>query len=299
MDRLAAMRAFCRIVERRNMARAAEDLGVSPALLSRELKLLEASLGCTLIARTTRTMSLTGHGRIYYEEALRILADVERVEARMRAGAGRVQGMLRVNAPHSFGTEVLSPLLPGFLARHPELELTLSFDDHVIDMVEGGYDLSIRIRPGLPDSGLVARRIAPVRQRLFAAPAYLERRGTPGAPADLAQHAALAYEHSEAAGAWQLSGPGGSETVAIAPRLRLGSSLVLRDMLIAGEGIGTLPDFLSDGAEAEGRLVRVLPGWELPERQVFAVTASRLGADARTLAFIDHLTEALRGHSSA
>ena len=137
MDKLSFMKAFCRIVERGSFARAAEDLGVSPGLLSRDLKLLEESLGCTLLTRTTRVMSLTEHGRIYYEDARQILEDINLAEERIRAGAGTVRGALRVNAPHSFGTTVLSPLLAGFMERYPELQLSLSLDDHVVDLKIG------------------------------------------------------------------------------------------------------------------------------------------------------------------
>ena len=170
------MQAYCRIVERGSFAKAAEDLEVSPALLSRELRRLEQSLGCVLLARSTRRMALTEHGRLYYADARRILGDIARTEESLRQAAGRIGGRLSVNAPHSFGVTVLAPLLPSFLAQHPEVELSLSFDDRVVDMIEGGYDLTLRIRAALPDSGLMARGISPVRQALFPAPAHLAPR---------------------------------------------------------------------------------------------------------------------------
>lgn len=294
MDRLSVMRAFCRIVERGTIVRAAEDLGVSPALLSRDLKLLEESLGCTLLSRTTRRMSLTAHGRVYYEDSQRILADVAAAEQRVRADAGAVAGPLRVNAPNSLGVAVLSGMLPRFRERFPDVELTVAFQDQVVDMIEGGFDLSIRVRAALPDSALIARPIAPVHQRLFASPNYLSDRGTPAAPSDLANHPTVAFLHADPPFLWDLSGPDGRAAIDIRPRLSLGSSLVLRDMLAAGAGIGALPGFLSDPWEKSGRLERVLPEWELPQRTVYAVTASRLSADARTLAFIDMLSEYMK-----
>lgn len=288
------MRAFCRIVERESFARAAEDLGVSPALLSREVKLLEDSLGCTLLSRTTRSMSLTEHGRLYYGEAQRVLAEIAALEDSVRKGAATPRGTLRINVPHSFGTTALGPLLPRFMAEFPEIALELSFEDRVVDMIEGGYDLSLRIRPWLPDSNLTARAIAPVRQRLYASPAYLERHGIPQTPDDLTGHAQISFQLSEDADCWTLTGPEGTARVPLQPKLRLGSSLVLRDMLIAGQGIGSLPDFIADAPEAEGLLRRVLPGHELARRHVYAVTANRLGADAKTLAFVEFLRAALR-----
>ena len=228
MDKLSVMQAFRRIVERGSFARAADDLGVSPALLSREVKLLEDSLGTTLLSRTTRSMSLTDAGRLYYDDAAEILDAVTQIETRIRAGVGAVRGHLKVNASSSFGQMVIAPMLPGFLDAYPDLRLTLSMDDRVLDMVEGGFDVSIRIRPALPDSALVARRIGTMRQRIFAAPAYLERAGVPQAP------------------------------------------------------------------EARGELVRILPEWELPAPEIFAVTASRLGMDAKVTAFLDHLRAAMQ-----
>ena len=294
MDKLSVMHAFRRIVERGSFARAAEDLGVSPALLSREIKLLEQSLGTALLTRTTRSMSLTDAGRLYYDEAGGVLDAVTQVEARIRDGAGAVRGHLKVNASSSFGQTVIAPILPGFLGAYPDLRLTLSMDDRVVDMVEGGFDVSIRIRPAMPDSALVARRIGTMRQRVFASPRYLEQAGAPQAPHDIPGHKIVGFLLADHLTSWALHGPAGKETVELDPAVRVGNSLVLRDLLIAGQGIGTLPDFVSNAPEARGDLVRVLPEWELPAPEIFAVTASRLGMDAKVTAFLDHLRAALR-----
>lgn len=294
MDKLSVMQAFRRIVERGSFARAAEDLGVSPALLSREVKLLEESLGTMLLTRTTRSMSLTDAGRLYYDEAIGILNAVTDIETRIRDGAGAVRGHLKVNASSSFGQTVIAPILPGFLDAYPELRLTLSMDDRVIDMVEGGFDLSIRIRPTMPDSALVARRIGTIRQRIFAAPSYLERVGAPATPEELRPHRVIGFLLAEHLTTWALRGPTGTMTLDMEPPIRVGNSMVLRDLLIAGQGLGTLPDFVSNAPEARGELVRVLPDWELPSPEIFAVTASRLGMDAKVTAFLDHLGAALR-----
>lgn len=294
MDKLSVMHAFRRIVERGSFARAAEDLGVSPALLSREVKLLEESLGAALLTRTTRSMSLTDAGRLYYDEASGILDAVVGVEARIREGAGAVRGHLKVNASSSFGQTVIAPMLPSFLNAYPDLRLTLSMDDRVVDMVDGGFDVSIRIRAAMPDSALVARKIGTMRQRIFASPAYLEGAGTPQSPEDITGHKIVGFLLADHLTSWALTGHLGSTVIALDPTVRVGNSLVLRDLLIAGQGIGTLPDFVSNPAEARGDLVRVLPDWELPAPDIFAVTASRLGMDAKVTAFLDHLRRALR-----
>lgn len=297
MDKLSVMNAYCRIVERGSLARAADDLGVSAALLSRELKLLEQSLGCELLTRTTRSMSLTDAGKLYYEQSQVILDAVSRSEDRIREGVGAVRGHLKVNASSSFGQMVIAPFLSQFLEKHPDLRFTLSLDDRVVDMVEGGFDVSIRIRAAMPDSALVARRIGTARQRIFASPAYLERSGMPGAPDDIRDHRIIGFLLADHLTGWKLIGPGGQQTIALDPEVKVGNSLVLRDLLIAGHGIGTLPNFVSDAAEARGDLVRVLPDYELPAPEIFAVTASRLGMDARVTAFLDHLRAALEPHS--
>jgi len=220
---------------------------------------------------------------------------VTRVETRIRDGAGAVRGHLKVNASSSFGQMVLAPMLPGFLDAYPDLRLSLSLDDRVVDMVEGGFDVSVRIRPTLPDSALVARRIGTMRQRIFAAPAYLRSVGRPEVPQDIGQHRVVGFLLADHLTTWTLHGPAGATVVLdLDPPVRVGNSLVLRDLLIAGQGIGTLPDFVSNEAEARGALVRVLPEWELPAPEIFAVTASRLGMDARVTAFLDHLRAALR-----
>ncbi len=295
MDKLSVMNAYCRIVERGSFARAAEDLNVSGTLLSREIKLLEQSLGCTLLTRTTRSMSLTEQGHAYYNASKDILSRIEQMDEQVRVSAGEIRGHLRVNAPGSFGQVVIAPHLPAFMDQYPDLSITLAVDDRVIDMVEQGFDLSIRIRAGLPDSSLFARPIARVKQRLFAAPEYLDRAGVPHNARELEDHVILSFALAEHSRRWTLRQitTGDTTDVAIMPRVSVGNSLVLRDLLIAGKGIGTLPDFISDGVVAEGRLVQVLPDYELPDRQVFAVSGARLETNAAVAAFVNFLQTAV------
>lgn len=298
LDKLSVMNAFCRIVERGSFARAAEDLGVSPALLSREVKLLEDALGATLLARTTRRMAPTEDGKLYYDEARAILSAVGRLEERLRSGAKGLSGHLKVNVSSSFGQTVIAPMLPAFLDAHPDLTVTLALDDRVVDLVEGGFDVSIRIRAAMPDSTLKARRIGVMRQRIYAAPGYLDRRAAPVAPQDLADHPIIGFLVADHLTSWTITGPEGTVTIPLAPRLRVGTSLVLRDLLVAGAGIGTLPDFVARDPLARGDLLRVLPDYELPARDIFAVTAARLGLDPRARAFCDAVETALAQNHS-
>lgn len=215
------------------------------------------------------------------------------VEDRIREGAGEVSGHLKVNASSSFGQMVIAPMLPEFLAKYPELRLTLSLDDRVVDMIEGGFDVSIRIRPAMPDSALIARKVGTMRQNIFASPGYLANHGPPDTPHDLPQHRIIGFLLADHLTNWSLNGPDGPLDIPLDPPVRVGNSLVLRDLLIAGQGIGTLPDFISTAEEANGTLVRVLPQYQLPAPEIFAVTGSRLGIDARVTAFLEHLRAAL------
>lgn len=293
MDKLSVMKAFCRIVERGSFSRAADDLGVSAALLSREVKLLEESLATTLLTRTTRSMSLTDHGRRFYDEARDIVEAVSRVEDGIRESANAVSGPLKIGCSNSFGEAIIGPMLPAFLSEYPDVRVTLALEERVVDVVEEGIDLTLRVGAVLQDSSLIGRKIGTFHQRLFASPAYLQEHGAPQRPSDITGHRVAGFLVADHLLEWTLTGPDGTETISVDPTLRISNSIVLSNVLAAGYGIGPLPSFVSNGPEARGELARVLPDYELPSRDIYAVTASRFGMDARVLAFIDHLRRAL------
>jgi DNA-binding transcriptional LysR family regulator len=295
MDKLSVMNAFCRIVERGSFSRAAEDLGVSGALLSREIKLLEESLGTTLLTRTTRAMSLTDQGRRFYDEAREIVEAVMRVENEIRDSASALRGPLKINCSNSFGQAIVGPILPEFLEAHPDIRLTLSLEERVVDLVEEGIDVSLRVGNVLQDSTMIARKVGTFRQAIFAAPSYIARAGAPETPSDIAAHRIAGFSMADHVVDWELIGPDGTETLTVDPAVRISNSLVLRDLIMAGYGLGALASFVSKEPEARGLLVRVLPDFELPSRDIYAVTASRLGMDTKVRAFIDYLSRALAG----
>lgn len=290
MDSLALMRSFRRVVELGSFARAADDLALSAAGLSKQVRQLEARLGTVLLQRTTRRMSLTDGGRLYYAECCRLLDEIDALEQRMRAGSERVDGLLRINAPLSFGLCVLSPLLSRFLAAHPHLRLDLALDDRVVDLVGEGFDVAVRLRSELEDSSLVARRLGQVEQLLCAAPSYLQRHGEPRTPQELCGHALLGYSLSQSPRAWQLQGTdGASEFTLPAPRAAANNSLLLRDLLVDGHGVGSLPAFVAAPAIAAGRLRELLPRHRQPPRHVHAVYATGRLLPAKVRAFVDFL----------
>ncbi|WP_193390968.1 LysR substrate-binding domain-containing protein, partial [Stenotrophomonas maltophilia] len=271
MDSFNLMRAFRRIVERGGLARAAEDLGMSPAGLSKQLRTLEAHLGVVLLQRTTRRMSLTETGHAYYRECCRLLDELDALERGIAEQRGDVAGRLRVNAPQSFALSTLSPLLPRFLQQHPQLSLDLVMEDRLLDAVGEGFDVSLRLRAELDDSRLVARRLASLQQVLCAAPSYLRQHPAPQAVDDLQAHSVLAYSLSDSPGSWPLLGPDGQVTITLPARVTVNNSLLLRDLLVAGMGIGALPSFLAAPALARGELQQVLPDHHYPPRFVHAV----------------------------
>ena len=281
MDTFSTMRAFRRIVELGGLARAAEDLGLSSAGLSKQLRALEAHLDTVLLQRTTRSMSLTESGRAYYADCCRILDELDVLEQSIRQQSQRVTGRLRLNAPLSFTLSILSPLLAEFLREYPDLQLDLVMEDRLIDAVAHGFDLSIRLRSSLDDSTLIARRLATVKQFLCAAPSYLEQNGEPATPDDLRRHRILIYSLAQMQDIVPTAS--GSE------RSQINNSLLLRDLLIAGLGIGALPSFLADPAIARGELRRVLPAFMDEPRHVYAVYPTTRHLQPKVKAFVEFL----------
>jgi len=203
MDRLRAFEVFATVVGQGSFTRAADKLETSPANVTRYVNELEESLGARLLNRTSRRLSLTETGKTLYDKALSILEDVAEAEAIASSAALQPRGRLRVNAPLSFGILHLAPLWPRFMTRYPDIELDISLVDRVVDLVEEGYDLAVRIsRGGSP--ALVSRKLATARHLICASPDYVARHGAPESPEDLNRHACIAYTYSDSAEEWRL-----------------------------------------------------------------------------------------------
>jgi len=187
MDRLAAIEAFVRVAECGSFSKAAERLHSSKSVVSRQVGALEAELGARLLHRTTRALTLTEAGRSYFAQAARILADLAEANASVGQLQAAPRGRLRVSAPMSFGFLHLAPAVPDFLDRYPDVEIDLAMNDRYVDLVDEGFDMAVRIGK-LEDSSLVARKLAPARRTICAAPAYLQARGVPASPDDLKAH---------------------------------------------------------------------------------------------------------------
>ena len=292
MDTLEAMRVFVAVAERNGFSAAAEALELSTASVTRMIAALERRLHTRLLNRTTRRVSLTSAGATYYQRCVQLLADLDDIESAIGAQALRPSGLLRINAPVSYGIARLGPLLADFNARHPQVSLELSLSDRVVDMVEEGFDVALRITRQ-PSPNLIARQLAAVRMVLCAAPAYLAKAGTPRLPADLAGHQCLGYSYWASGDEWPLHGADGENHVRISGCLRANNGDVLREAALAGMGIILQPHFLLEADLASGRLQRLLPGYEAPPIGLYAVYTSRSHLAPKVRSFIDYMVQAL------
>ncbi len=294
MDRFAHLETFIAVADAESFTVAASSLGLSRAMVSKHVQALEDRLGARLLERTTRRVRLTDAGRRYLDRARRLIADFDEAEFEARGERAAPRGTLRVNGPVSFSRTHLAAAIPGFLARHPDVTVDLTVNDRVVDLLEEGYDVAIRIGR-LADSTLVARRLAPVALHLAASPEYLNARPTPHHPDHLAHHACLGYAYSGDGGVWGFSGPDGAEA-AIAPQgpFTANNGEILTEAALGGAGIVLQPDFVLGSYFAAGTLVRLLPDWQHPELAVHAVHHQSRYVAAKIRTFIDHLAEAWR-----
>jgi DNA-binding transcriptional LysR family regulator len=288
MDRLLAMRVFARVVEAGSFSHAAERLSLSTTATSRLVADLESHLGARLLHRTTRRLSLTDAGRSYFERCVNILDDVDEAEAIAGSATRKVTGTLRVNAPVSFGARHLGALIPRYCAEHPEVVVDVTLSDRQVDLVEEGYDLAIRIAAEIHTT-LIARRLAPARLALVAAPGYLAMHGRPQTPADLAAHRCLGYAYTRGGLEWELGGPGGPHLVALRGPLRANNGDLLHRACIAGAGIALQPTMICGDAIARGELEVLLADYPPPALGIHAIYASRRHLSAKVRTFVDFL----------
>ena len=295
MDRLRAFEVFVAVVARQGFARAAEALDTSPANVTRYIAELEAHLGTRLLNRHSRKLSLTDSGQALYERARSILDEVAEAEALSASTTLQPRGRLRVNAPVSFGILHLAPLWPKFLQKYPEVELEVSLIDRVVDLVEEGFDLGIRIsRSG--STAHIARKLAASRNIVCAAPAYLRQHGRPNSPADLADHACIGYTFSATGDDWHLFDAHGLEHVVKVPSvMRANNGDTARAAALAGVGVIWQPSFLVGDDLRAGRLVPLLPGYRMADIDILAVYPSRRHLSAKVRVMIDFLADAFNG----
>ena len=293
MDRFADLSMFVAVVDSGGISAAAERLGVAKSAVSRRLADLEGRLGAQLLRRTTRRLTLTDSGRAFHERAKNILADLEEAEQSVSQAHGALRGRLKVALPLAYGIRHVGPLITEFMALHPAVEFDLDFNDRRIDLMQEGFDLAIRVAR-LPDSSLIARRLAPVPSALCASPDYLARRGTPARAADLAGHEALVYSNLANPDTWNFVGPEGQPgSVKVPVRLRANNGEFLTRAAIAGQGIILHPTFYLDEAIRAGELVPLLTDHAWPQVNAYAVYPPTRHLSRRVRALVDFLAERL------
>ncbi len=294
MDRFLQMQTFAAVADAGSFIGAADSLGVSKAAVSRHIADLEARLGVRLIHRTTRRLALTEEGGLFLARSRELIAGVEAAEAELGARGGAARGLLRINAPVSFGIRQLAPLWPEFQHRYPEVRLDVELADRVVDLVEEGYDLAIRIAD-LPDSSLISRQLATTRIVLCASPEYLARHGEPRHPTDLADHATIAYSYWEGRDEWRFDGPDGEASVRIDPQLFSNNGDTCRAAALAHCGIILQPTFLVGDDLAAGRLVELLPDYRALELGIYALYPTRKHVAPKVRAMIEFLLQSFAG----
>jgi DNA-binding transcriptional LysR family regulator len=263
-EQLDSMSVFARVVEAKSFSAAAVRLGTSKARVSRHVSALEASLSVKLLNRTTRRLSVTPAGALFYEHCAKIVKEAELARERVAGTQSTPAGVVRVTAVTAFGIRWVAPALADFHQLHPKIRVQLSCSNRrAVDLGEEGFDLGIRVSMRTLDPTLVARKLAPNRSVLCAAPAYLERRGTPRRLDDLREHDCVVFPQVAPKGTWHLRHGSRKHAVAISAAIESDETSAVRAALVAGAGIGVLPLYLAWDALRDGRLVRVFDGWEL------------------------------------
>jgi DNA-binding transcriptional LysR family regulator len=291
VDRFAAMQAFARVVESGSFVRAAERLEMSTSSLSRLVADLESHLNARLLNRTTRKLSLTETGQAFYERCVQLLSDLDEAESFASRATAQAHGTIRLTCPHNLAAAPLAPAIASFIARHPAVKFDVNVSDRVVDLVEEGFDLAIRVG-AVRGELLVARKLGATELVLCAAPAYLAAHGAPKVPADLARHQVMTYAYSPTPRVWQLrDADGRSHEVRVQGPLHANSGELAIGAAAAGLGIVFEPAYVVGPALADGRLVRLLQEFRGPTLDIWAVYPSRRHLSAKVRLFVAHLSE--------
>jgi DNA-binding transcriptional LysR family regulator len=294
MDKLDSLRAFVKVVELGSFSEAGRHLRLSRSAISKYVGELEESLGVQLLNRTTRHASPTEAGQTYFERAMTILADIDAADQAVAQAQSSPRGLLRVNAPMSFGTLQLGPAVADFMASCPELQIQLVLSDDQVDPMQGGFDVTLRIAD-LESSSLIARKIVAIDRAVCASPDYLKENGTPKLPEDLRKHALLTYGFLLTGNQWKLTGKDGDHWIQPSWTLCVNNAEVLRDAAVRGRGIALLPTFIAGDALRAGTLQRVLKPYSAPPLTLYAIYPPTRHLAMKVRLFIDFLVARFSG----
>lgn len=294
MDQLNALRLFRKTVEMGSFAETARTSGLTAAAVGKSIGELEAYLKVRLFNRTTRRMSLTEAGSVYFEQIAPVLDQLEDADRSLTPHHNLPSGLLRVTAPLTMTITSLSRYIPEFLERYPDITLDLNLDDRQIDIVREGYDIAIRGSDNLKTSSLISRRISTLHHVICAAPSYFKQYGKPQAPADLRHHNCIRYSLSDHVHEWEFRKNERTERIPVTGRYIVSSSLAVRDALCAGFGLSLIPVSYVEQEITSGKLVTALDDWQHIETGVYAFYPSRQYLAPKVRVFLDFLSEKLR-----
>ena len=289
MARLRRMKIFVTLVESGQFTRAAQQLSISKSTVSQAISDLEAYLGLQLIKRNGRSFQLTEAGQLYYEEALKVLADISDLEDRVRGTSLGMSGQIRITAPDTYGTNVVTPLIVKFMNLYPDVSIEIILTERQTDLVAEGIDLAFRIGP-MKDSGLLARKIGSTYLMLCAAPSYLEKYGVPEQLSDLKEHSCLVYSRSPS---WVLEEEGRVESFRPKGRVKTTNGENLRDFAVAGLGIACMPELIASDALKRGELVHVMEDIKGANLDIHIVRSPDRHSPARIRGFVDFVLSEL------
>ncbi|WP_294090061.1 LysR family transcriptional regulator [Sphingomonas sp.] len=284
---------FVRVVETESLTKAAALLGVPKSTVSRRVSRLEEHLAVQLLHRSTRAVTVTQDGALFFEYCLRSIGVLRDGERALQSRQDHPQGVVRIAIPYVLGQSLIGPLLARFLERYPEVRLVSVLSDDAIGLLRGGFDVALAVGP-LADSGLIAVKLGSTECGVFAAPGYFERKGAPQSHVELTRFDLLASGTTDRRHRWTLHNREQEVAVDFAPKLVANDLILLRHAALSELGIASLPAFLCKHDLAAGRLVDVLPGWQTPDLSFFAVFADPKGVPVRVRSLIDFLVEALR-----
>ncbi|SEM53493.1 DNA-binding transcriptional regulator, LysR family [Variovorax sp. YR750] len=294
MDRLSAMQAFVAVVEAGSFVGAADELGVSKTSISRLVVDLESHLGARLLQRTTRRVRPTEAGERFFARASLLLSDLEEAESEVTWATIAPSGLLRVSVPLSFGQRYLAPLFPLYREQYPDVQLEVSLTDHVVDLVNEGFDLAIRGAWQHRET-YVARHLAPVRVVICASPAYVAKHGVPQSPEALTGHNCLTKISSATSEIWTISQAGDTVSIPVRGSMRADSDDVLVTAALAGEGVVVMPTFMVGDDIAQGNLVPLLLDWQYRPLTLMAVYPTRRYLSAKVRTFVEFMQKAFAG----
>jgi DNA-binding transcriptional LysR family regulator len=288
MDILASMKVFVAVVDAGSFAAAADRLDMSRAMTSKYVMNLEDHLGTRLLNRTTRRLSVTESGSVFYERCVQIISDVTEAEQVAGHFSAIPRGTLKITMPLPFGLHRLGPVIADYVRQFPDVKLDISLSDRKVDLIDEGLDLAIRIG-SLPESGLIARKLGSDRTVVCASPAYLKQHGTPQTPADLVNHACLGYTYTNSGDEWRLKSRDEEVAITIAGPIKGDNGDMLRLAALNGAGLIYQPLFIVAEDLQAGRLIQVLPDYASSELGIYAIYPSRKHLSAKVRTFVDFL----------